>query len=340
MSGSILRNIAIAISAGALSVAPALVTGASGLPFVVGTAAFAAGNGGGHGGGHGGGNGGGHGHGGGNGHAGGAGGKHGNSGDHGPAGGAVSIGGFVSGLLGVGHGKASHGHSFASRGSKGLAHRQQAALRGKTVPVPTEAVAVMDKNLHAKLGWLNSLQRNYHAYLNAKDPRFAPIQAYVLGQAQARIDEANARQSLSTAIATYSALSVHHDDQTIDPKDPQAVADRLSELQAVDTSGLTQSELDAYNAEVSALTAIDRADARIADAKATLDDPAAPPEDQAGLVNALETATNSTTVDPDVLGWSSGVLSGKINDVEAALQSRSTEDATDTATVSSVNGSE
>jgi len=43
-------------------------------------------------------------------------------------------------------------------------------------------------NLAAKLGGLNSLKRNYHAYLNSNDPRMAAIRGYVVAYAQFELD--------------------------------------------------------------------------------------------------------------------------------------------------------
>ncbi len=303
----------MAVSAVALAMAPAVLPATGPL---AGTAAFAAGNG--HGGGNGGGNGGGHGHGGDHGNAGGngighSGVAHGKSGGHGHSGGAKGFGGFLGGLFGVGHGKSgqAHGHGVASRDARSLAHRQQAALHNKDVPVPTEVPSARNRNIHAKLGWLNSLQRNYMAYLNAKDPKFAPIQDYVLGQAQARTD-------LATALDAYSALGAYYDDAPVDTTDPEAVNGRIDALTALtDRTAEQQAELDA-------LTSVATADAAVDD----LSDPT----NRAGLVDALEAATNSTTVDPDVVDWSADVLSGKIGDVQAALgpHAADTSDPTET----------
>lgn len=55
--------------------------------------------------------------------------------------------------------------------------------------------------LAAKLGGLNSLNRNYHAYLNSNDPRMAAIRAYVVAYAQFELDNG------IDAIPTDPALS-------------------------------------------------------------------------------------------------------------------------------------
>ena len=43
------------------------------------------------------------------------------------------------------------------------------------VPLP----GIKPKNFNAKLAGLNSLKRNYHAYLNSNSPRMAAISAFV-----------------------------------------------------------------------------------------------------------------------------------------------------------------
>lgn len=60
-----------------------------------------------------------------------------------------------------------------------------------TSPVTTTAKlkqAPKEKPLSAKLGSLNSLKRNYHAYMNAQDPRMAAIRAYVMAYAQFELE--------------------------------------------------------------------------------------------------------------------------------------------------------
>ncbi|TCL63243.1 hypothetical protein EV286_11757 [Rhizobium sp. BK251] len=47
---------------------------------------------------------------------------------------------------------------------------------------------ILSSNLAAKLGGLNSLNRNYRAYLNSNDPRMAAIRDYVVAYAQFELD--------------------------------------------------------------------------------------------------------------------------------------------------------
>ena len=63
--------------------------------------------------------------------------------------------------------------------------------------LPDEAPIFEDKptgKLHARLAGLNSLKRNYHAYLNSQAPRFAAIRAFVLASAALDPEELAAAQ--------------------------------------------------------------------------------------------------------------------------------------------------
>jgi hypothetical protein len=71
----------------------------------------------------------------------------------------------------------------------------------ETAPAPDVAAKVEDQNLHAKLAGLNSLQRNYHAYLNSQSARFAPVFDFVVGSAKGmtELDQDVLRQALLEA---------------------------------------------------------------------------------------------------------------------------------------------
>ncbi|QRM57125.1 hypothetical protein F3Y30_21570 (plasmid) [Sinorhizobium sp. BG8] len=71
------------------------------------------------------------------------------------------------------------------------------------VPVVEVEEPVLNEtpNLASKLGGLNSLKRNYHAYLNSNDPRMAAIRDYVVAYAQFELDNG------VDAIPTDPALS-------------------------------------------------------------------------------------------------------------------------------------
>ncbi|MHB0954265.1 MAG: hypothetical protein ACYC10_20405 [Allorhizobium sp.] len=89
--------------------------------------------------------------------------------------------------------------------------------------------------LAAKLGGLNSLNRNYHAYLNSNDPRMAAIRDYVVAYAQFELDNgidaiptdpALSDEALSAALlsaANKDISSVQQPDDMV-VADPEVVA--------------------------------------------------------------------------------------------------------------------
>ena len=83
----------------------------------------------------------------------------------------------------------------------------------ETAPVPDPAAKVEEQNLHAKLAGLNSLQRNYHAYLNSRSSRFAPVFDFVVGSAEGMtdLDQAVLRQALLDA-ANENRVAQYGDD--------------------------------------------------------------------------------------------------------------------------------
>lgn len=72
---------------------------------------------------------------------------------------------------------------------KPLAKPENPALVADTAVLDIETTEIRKSPaLAAKLGRLNSLNRNYHAFLNANDPHMAAIRAYVVAYAQFELD--------------------------------------------------------------------------------------------------------------------------------------------------------
>jgi hypothetical protein len=90
--------------------------------------------------------------------------------------------------------------------------KQSAKLKDlASLPVPEARAKALgkqkDKNFHAKLAGLNSLNRNFHAYLNAQDPRMAAIRDYVMANVELdnlNQDIAAAQAVLDDAIAAFA----------------------------------------------------------------------------------------------------------------------------------------
>ncbi|TIL50964.1 MAG: hypothetical protein E5Y89_31445, partial [Mesorhizobium sp.] len=69
------------------------------------------------------------------------------------------------------------------------------------------AATPKEKNLHAKLGRLNSLQRNINAYMNSKSKNFAAVQAYVMASANAQNAQAAVEAANQAVIDAQAALA-------------------------------------------------------------------------------------------------------------------------------------
>jgi len=151
-------------------------------------------------GGNGGGNGGGHG----GGHS-----SHGGSGAHGKS--ADARGHGKSGDVRTG---ARHDKLLAAIGKETKAEKRRSriddvktakaaakSLREEQVAIPDTVTLPTakpeDRNLHARLAGLNSLQRNYHAYLNSQSPRMAGIAAFVMASAQLALAQTPSEELLA-----------------------------------------------------------------------------------------------------------------------------------------------
>jgi hypothetical protein len=324
------------------------------------------GNGGGNGGGHGAGQGGGEGRGHGGANAGGRGGanksefatERSDRGTGGARGGGKGVAGFLGDLFGAGHGKGktatarSDAATAASRnagsadGKGPLAKQQEAALKGKAVPIPSLKELGREKNLHARLGGLNSLNRNYQAYLNARDPKFAAVQAYVLAAANSELTAAalaEAAAALELAReefdALVSAIEPHDDFSYATDLTAADLEARLAELQAIDPTELDSDAAAALEGEIEALAAalespefgaLTETQQAVADLEATLAEQEAATTDEA-LQEALQLGANpNREVDEEMVDWAKDVLGvgdtyGKIDQVREALQSEAAE---------------
>ena len=87
--------------------------------------------------------------------------------------------------------------------------RTEARLR-RNAAAPQVEKDPHQKNFHAKLAGLNSLNHNFHAYLHTQSPRFAALAAFVVTSAQYEIAQtrlAARNHDLTTAQARLGALS-------------------------------------------------------------------------------------------------------------------------------------
>ncbi|AMS44821.1 hypothetical protein [Aminobacter aminovorans] len=226
-----------------------------------------------------------------------------------------------------------------------------------SVEVPG-AKPVKEKNLNARLAALNSLNRNYHAYLNSQSPRMALVREYVLNSAKAELAveaaaaAAEKAAQLQAALDAAAAAIVPFDGSApiVDPT-ADALQARLDALNALEPP-VDPTELAAFEAEKQALSdalaaADDLAQAEqdLADAQAAAD-AAAEGTSEDDLKEALLAAANPNRVaeygddylNDEVMDWAKDVLGvgdayGKIDEIKATLP---TETADVTAVVDPV----
>lgn len=206
---------------------------------------------------------------------------------------------------------------------------------------------VKEKNLNARLAGLNSLNRNYHAYLSSQSPRMALIRDYVLASANAdlagdALKAAADKAALSQAALDAALAAIEPFDGSAPVADPTADAlqARLDELNGMEPP-VDPAQLDAFNAEKQALSdALAAADKLATDEQAVADaqaaaDAAAVGTTDADLKEALMAAANKNRVaeygddyiNDQVMDWAKDVLGvgdayGKIDQVKEALATK------------------
>ena len=211
-----------------------------------------------------------------------------------------------------------------------------------------EAKPIKEKNFRAKLAGLNSLNRNYHAYLNSQAPRMAGIQAFVMASAQLDI----ATAELAAANSTVAAAQVNFDsllsnteitpyDDAVGIYDDPTLAELEDRLEHLNSVTVAPEDEEAWAAEVDALegllesteaTALADAEKAAADAQLAADEAAAGTDDEA-LRQALLDAANENRVaqygddyvDDEMMDWAKDLLGvgddfGKIDEVRESLE--------------------
>jgi hypothetical protein len=277
----------------------------------------------------------GNGNGGGNGKGGGGGGKS-HSGEHGKSAGKGGSGGGLG--LGSGRLKSIFGMEARNDGGKKSKQTKIAKAPKKSAravelaalpdTAPTPAAKPKEQKLNARLAGLNSLKRNYRAYLNAQSPRMASIRAFVL--ASANLDIANeklaAAEDAFEAVVEDANLQQFDDVPVYDNPTLDGLQARLDDLEAQNDPAL-QAEIDALEAVLDTAEADALADA---EDKAEL---AAVGTDDESLRQALLDAANQNRVaqygeddyvNDDVMDWAKDVLGvgddfGKIDEVRETL---------------------
>ena len=226
--------------------------------------------------------------------------------------------------------------------------RTELAALPKTMVAP-ELKPFKEKNLNAKLAGLNSLNRNYHAYLNSQSPRFASIAAFVRNSAEFDIANeklAAAEAELAASQAEFNSLVADAGltpyDGAVGVYDDPTLADLQDRLEHLNSVTVAPEDEVAWAAERDALESVlgsSEADA-LADAEEAeleaqaIADEAAIGTDDEALRAALLDAANQNRVeqygddylDDDIMDWARDVLGvgedfGKIDEVRDSLGS-------------------
>ena len=222
------------------------------------------------------------------------------------------------------------------------------AVRFAGLPADAPLPEAKPKNFNAKLAGLNSLNRNYHAYLNSQSPRMAAISAFVMDSAEfdlAREDVARAEMALDEAEADFAdavdaaapvpydgAVGVY-DNPTVD-----SLTQRLSDL---NNAVVADEDLAAWSAEKATVESLlDSAEAEaVAEAETSLDEAELSAEaasvgtDDQALEAALLDAANKNRVaqygedyvDDEMMDWAKDLLGvgdnfGTIDQVRETLE--------------------
>ena len=248
---------------------------------------------------------------------------------------------------GNGGGNAGGGGKSAGKSSSSTASKSKSAKTSTTKTASTAktnkgaaksaakqqvAAVAKEKNIHAQLGALNSLNRNINAYPNAKSPRFAAVQSFVVASAQYEIALDKVEAANTAAAAEQEKLdALNAELGTLSAMTEEAVAGLTAEEQAERTSRM--SALEAEIGEQAA--AVETASQAATEAQAAAET-AAVGTDEASLQAALEAMSNKT-VNEAVVSWSKEVLGvgtavGKIDEMKSVLEAQAV-DPQETAAV-------
>lgn len=260
-----------------------------------------------------------------------------------------SVGNMFGAVFGKERSRVKNTTASTSAARTKTARSANKAVKVAALPAIVPLPDIKPKNFHAKLAGLNSLKRNYHAYINSQSPRMAAISAFVVASANldlANEDTAKAAAALAEAQASFAAavemaaLTPYEDAVGVyDNATVESLTARLADLNA---ATVAPEDLAAWEAEVSAIEGLlDSAEANaVAEAEASLDEAelaAAAAEvgtDDEALKAALLDAANENRVseygddyvDDEMMGWAKDMLGvgdayGKIDEVRDSLTS-------------------
>ncbi len=240
---------------------------------------------------------------------------------------------------------------------------RRVSVDASKVPVPIERPAVGEKNLNAKLAGLNSLNRNYKAYMNANDPRIVAMREFIdanIAQEDARTALIAAKDVLADASAALSELTEmleSYDEFSYQDQELASLNSRLEDLIEVDDSKLTPEEEETLASEIEGLSkilegkeaeAVASAQIELADAETAASETAASGTGDDALTEALLAAANlnrveeygkDNYVDQEMLNWANELL-GTGDALGIIDQIREASEVTETTETAEINDDE
>ena len=259
------------------------------------------------------------------------------------------INGFLNSVFGTdtqSNKRRNTAQAKSNAGSHRLPKAERATLASVDV-TPQASPLGKPKNFNAKLGRLNSLKRNYHAYMNSSSPHLAAIQDYIrdtLASENLAEDLKALDEKLIAAREEFSGLLTAiepHDDFSYEDLTTEDLEARLAALDTIDTTDFTEAELSALDAERQALAdalatetfgTYKDAETAYNEGEESLDEFAGDVSDEA-LTEALLSMANENRVreygddyvDDEMLDWAKQVLGvgdyyGKIDEIREAAE--------------------
>ena len=141
------------------------------------------------------------------------------------------------------HAKSDDAQSDNTDGSVGnvkhATHPSKSAIANRKLEKPATTKL---KAQVTEVGSLNSLKRNYHAYMNSQDPKMAAVRAYVMGYAEFELqngtnavptDPALSDEALRSALAQASKTGVVTDRRLAEAKDILGVGPAVGKIDQV-----------------------------------------------------------------------------------------------------------
>jgi hypothetical protein len=224
------------------------------------------------------------------------------------------------------------------------------AVKMAALPANAPLPDAKPKNFNAKLARLNSLKRNYHAYLNSQSPHMAAIRDFVMASAEFDLAQENVAEATAALAEAQADFAAAVNAAALDPYDDavgvydnptvDSLEARLADLNAATATVAPEDEaaLDAEIAAVEGLldsaeaTAVADAETSLTDAELAAETAAVGTDDEALRAALLDAANDNRVaeygddyVDQEMMDWAKDLLGvgdavGKIDEVRETLE--------------------